>query len=698
LETPGAGASAALALYQKILLRTPQVPAEALAQVHRDVARAGLLKELVALSAPQFDAARHGLPVGSALLKASLDLGDTEGARRVLDLLRAQQKPEWRERLLIWEREIDRPYQGPRSSSGALGRGDLPAEAKAAATMQQADPAAALPREPQIGRAGLPSASAQGPAPGARFEKMPRDELRALFANHVQEHWEAPDELAALVTRALREGWTGDTLTAARQLVRIDPQPARSAQLLATALLQAGSFAEAEQLFTGLLRSPGADLGVLLNLLARAQIGRGDLSGAERSLWQALQADPDSEDALFSVAALHRERGGSPAETDAFRRVAEGAGSWRAPLWLAQTSLHPEHRDVPAALALYEKVLQRNPPAPPEALAQISRDLAKHGLFKELVALCAPRFEAARHGLPVAGILLGACFETQDTTAAQRLLELLYAQQRPEWRERLLFWERELDRRSQGYRPQAGGASKAEESGEEMRILSVDGPIWALGGEGGSDAPGREMLPEKSADAVRVAFFCGSLGLPPAAPSAETALAPAPATELGRFTRGLPLFLAERVHLQTTAAASTLVPRSNAGGFILAGQPWTAAALAVMPTLEESRRPDYIVFFHLVTSRESLWQAQFRIENLGEQKSEAITWEEIFEPDKLAAAVDSMLHRVLRALGESVPGISLQSAPDHRPSPPLDDLLAYLSRLEQELTAWCAPCRAIPAE
>jgi hypothetical protein len=298
----------------------------------------------------------------------------------------------------------------------------------------------------------------------------------------------------------------------------------------------------------------------------------------------------------------------------------------------------------------------------------------------------------------VAGILLGACFETQDTTAAQRLLELLYAQQRPEWRERLLFWERELDRRYQGYRPQAGGASKAEESGGDMRILSVEGPIWALSGDGGSDAPGREVLPEKSADAVRVAFFCGSLGLPPAASTAETPMAPAPATELGRFTRGLPLFLAERAHLQTTAAASTLVPRSNAGGFILAGQPWTAAALAVMPTLEESRRPDYIVFFHLVTSRESLWQAQFRIENLGEQKCEAITWEEIFEPDKLAAAVDSMLHRILRELGESVPGISLQSAPDHRPSPPLGGLLSYLSRLEQALTAWCSPRGVISQE
>ncbi|HEX6037558.1 hypothetical protein [Longimicrobium sp.] len=104
----------ALALYHESLSRVgDNVPALLLEQMSGDLGGHGLLGELVELTAPRYDAARHGVMVGNNLMKAYLDLGQPEAARQVLEQLHALQRPDWGPALAFWEKEIARAGLAP---------------------------------------------------------------------------------------------------------------------------------------------------------------------------------------------------------------------------------------------------------------------------------------------------------------------------------------------------------------------------------------------------------------------------------------------------------------------------------------------------------------------------------------------------------------------------------------------------------
>lgn len=99
----------ALALYRESLGRAGQtVPADFLQQMSGDLGIHGRLKELVELTEPCFIPEVHGLQVGNNLIKANIELGDLTRARRILNQLRTQPRPDWRAPLDHWDIEIER--------------------------------------------------------------------------------------------------------------------------------------------------------------------------------------------------------------------------------------------------------------------------------------------------------------------------------------------------------------------------------------------------------------------------------------------------------------------------------------------------------------------------------------------------------------------------------------------------------------
>lgn len=104
----------AILLYRESLSRAPiPAPTDLLMQISGDLGNAGHLPELLELVEPGFDAAIHGLLVGNNLIKAYLDLGQTEAARRITDLLYALKRPDWRETLSFWDTEIAKAKLDP---------------------------------------------------------------------------------------------------------------------------------------------------------------------------------------------------------------------------------------------------------------------------------------------------------------------------------------------------------------------------------------------------------------------------------------------------------------------------------------------------------------------------------------------------------------------------------------------------------
>src|SRR4051794_21937136 len=126
-----------------------------------------------------------------------------------------------------------------------------------------------------------------------RVSEIPREQWRTqVLPINFQRCWTKPDELANLIQSALNDGFIPDCLGPARQLHRIDPQPKRGATFLAVILLQLKKFEEAEKVITEAMRKHGED-GTLLTNLAKAQNGKGDAALSERTLWHALETDPN---------------------------------------------------------------------------------------------------------------------------------------------------------------------------------------------------------------------------------------------------------------------------------------------------------------------------------------------------------------------------------------------------------------------
>lgn len=99
----------ALGFYKECLARAAKPPpADLLMQMSGDLGNAGHLPEILQLVEPHFDVNAHGLQVGNNLIKAHLDLGQIDAARRILDRLYALNRVDWKQNLSFWDTEISK--------------------------------------------------------------------------------------------------------------------------------------------------------------------------------------------------------------------------------------------------------------------------------------------------------------------------------------------------------------------------------------------------------------------------------------------------------------------------------------------------------------------------------------------------------------------------------------------------------------
>lgn len=99
----------AISLYRESLAHAPTpAPGDLLMQISGDLGNTGHLPEILDLVEPRFDPATHGLQVGNNLIKAHLDLGQTDEARRIIDQLYSLKRPDWKESLSFWDTELAR--------------------------------------------------------------------------------------------------------------------------------------------------------------------------------------------------------------------------------------------------------------------------------------------------------------------------------------------------------------------------------------------------------------------------------------------------------------------------------------------------------------------------------------------------------------------------------------------------------------
>ena len=230
-------------------------------------------------------------------------------------------------------------------------------------------------------------------------------------------------------------------------------------------------------------------------------------------------------------------------------------------------------KDAPAALAIYDEVLTSAGDRA-DVLVAISGDLGSHGHVAEIIELIAPRYDAERHG-PATGLnLLQAYLATHNADAAQHVLDILFALNRPELEERLHGFSNAiaeiLASPHQGA-PDGGGAA-APADAPKIGLITVSKPIWFYGLE----PLAAQILPPKGERLRCIAF--AQLALPGCIDVADAMKKPE--DELGRLSRALPLWLAETFYFSPSyapvAAVGLMTPPGSAGShYVIFGAEWS---------------------------------------------------------------------------------------------------------------------------
>jgi tetratricopeptide (TPR) repeat protein len=465
-----------------------------------------------------------------------------------------------------------------------------------------------------------------------------------------------PDTLHGLISDALRDDFAADVLEYARHLADTDPQPRRGAVLLGAVLLGLKDFAGARDVLERAIGRHGEDAYLLSNL-ARALAELGDAERADELIWRALALDPNDEAALGWIVARAGDSGGPVAVLASYARAAMLPGSWRAHLALARAALG--RGDAAEAARLYEESLQRAVPPPTSLLEQLTGDLDSRGESELLVRLTRPHFDAAVHGLIVGGNLLRALLDLGRLTEARKLLEQLHAQQRPDWREQLLAWDRKVDDAHRQY--------AAVTAPSDFIIMHLDQPVWS-NGVLGFDA----VLPRKATSAPRIHIVCAS-GVGP----------PSSAGQLGCATRALPMFLAEEIYLRCSAKSSFLLPWMTQGGFILSAQPWSRELLPSDPS-----PPDLLVFTH-IDAVQSPWHARVTLVQPHRPQTPSITFTHKIVPGNLAQGSVALLEDIL-ARATLLLSVHREDEDPALATPDGSQLPAYFTALEQALAVGLA--------
>ena len=362
-------------------------------------------------------------------------------------------------------------------------------------------------------------------------------------------------------------------------------------------------------------------------------------------------------------------------------------GSVKALLLAAREKL--EAKDLPGALTIYEELLITSGDRA-DVLVALSGDLGSCGHVDQIVELVAPRYDAERHG-PATGInLLQAYLATRNTTAAQHLLDILFALKRPELEQRLHGFSNalaellEAERIGQLPPPETGAGPNGAEDGpppvKTIHLVSISRPIWSYGLEGVTN-----LLPPKEGPKRRVAFAQLSL---PEAPDWFKKMSQ-PEDDLARLSRGLPLWLSETMYFCPNYAPIAAIGMSGKEHYGLFASEWTTDNIRQLVDTSDGGL-DY-VFTGALRNRNGDYDLVLRlweVKKLRERKTFHLHWTPATANAELTALLEG-----IRAFMEFTPypaGTGITYAPAN--------LFAWCDTLGAALSFFLAEKAVLPKE
>ena len=422
---------------------------------------------------------------------------------------------------------------------------------------------------------------------------IPRQEWQEkVLPGNLEQHKDHPDNLYTAILTALNDGFCQDVLSASERLLAIDNNRERGHVVRAIVLMKNGDLDDAEQVLQQYIQHFGATGSVLTNL-AKVYAEHNQHEEAEATLWKGLTLDPNQDNGLLWWAALHQDRSGKEGFLEAIRRVATIEGSWRPQLWLARDCL--ENKNLAEAKTYYNHIL-RTAADQPDALMMISGDLGKSGHVREVLDMVLPLYDPEKHDIRAGGNILQAYLETKNYVDGQKFLHRLFALNRPDFRDRLMFYSAEFGKLQDSARQQPQGL----EAPVKASAFRLDRPIW---GYGLNDPKWLFRPEEKTGKSIVFTALANTSPTGLTVPTAQQA------SDLGRLTRSIPLYLLESFYYWSDTKPTTVIPVIVGAGPIVSGTNWPVehicslaegvAAIAVTGSIHEENEK--------LTIRLSVW-------------------------------------------------------------------------------------------
>ncbi len=401
-----------------------------------------------------------------------------------------------------------------------------------------------------------PPTHIQGFDPQGRPVRVEREEYRTkVLPGLVQANSNDPDRLAAVITQGLREGFADDLIAAANRLTVIDKQNLeRALTLLAVVQRDCGDLDLAEGTLQELLqRMPGSSAALVgLGMLQEKQ---GNLEQCEALLMQALEQDANHADAVHGYLQVRRRAVGDEGYAAEVEKLMALPGAWRAHLWRAR--LHLAAGEEAQASSIYSEVLDGEA-ALADGLVMAASDMLQAGKADLLEELILPRFEPGKHHPQVGVVLLHHYRIKGDHVLGEELLHKMHVFYGHAIGNELQPFTAEFDRMRLATLP----PPPAPPANPRVNVMRLDRPIWYAG----LDDP-QWLLPPKEAGHKHVLFFALSVdGQPQMAPEQEE--------EVGRASRGLPLWFAEQAWLTTPNRGTAALAMAEHGGWAVLGNAW----------------------------------------------------------------------------------------------------------------------------
>ncbi|MBC8041039.1 MAG: hypothetical protein H7Y06_10880, partial [Opitutaceae bacterium] len=195
---------------------------------------------------------------------------------------------------------------------------------------------------------------------------------------------------------------------------------------------------------------------------------------------------------------------------------------------------------------------------------------------------------------------------------------------------------------------------------ETVSLVSIAKPVWAYGLE---TIPG--ILPPKNPPGRRIAFAqLATTGLPDLRERLDR-----PEDDLGRFARGLPLWLAETMYFSTNYTPTAVLGSRDQSRHVLFPHPWTPANIRQIVDTTEGGL-DFVVTGTLGGGDSNYWTINVHLWDVAKSR-ERKTWSLSFAPDNGDRSLVEF-HTHFRLFMEWVAhteGAGLAYSPPSRPSP-----------------------------